>query len=338
MNEILSFMAAEVRSFDINSAINKSDLSINRQIFRLPFKVRNRWESYFQEKVNRMLLEVIEAYVPDLILVYNSAFLIPETCSRMKKMAKLVFFMGDSPFYTPQNNYYLVCLSHADLILSADSFWNRQLNTLGLANTLYFVPAPDNKSYFKIEGIEKVRGEEEADILYVGSSYLNSWGYKKALLMSRFTGLNFRIYGNSDWKRWFRFFPELRSVYTESSFIPQEELNRMFNLAKLIPVDGNPGILNGFHLRLLESLSAGALPLVEYREDVDGLLFREFGRDLPLIRDYSKATDVAAYYLINESERKELAEAMLGCILKNHNASENAVRLTNALASKVVND
>ena len=103
-------------------------------------------------------------------------------------------------------------------------------------------------------------GDVETEILYVGSSYLNSWGYKKALLMSRFTGFNFRIYGNSAWKRWFSFFPELEWVYNESGFIPQAKINRMFNMTKLIPVDGNPGILNGVHLRVSE-----ALALVLYR-------------------------------------------------------------------------
>jgi glycosyltransferase involved in cell wall biosynthesis len=332
-HDILSEMADEVRGYDIVTAIKKGDARMNRQVFRLPFSIRKKWETYFFDKVNTMLLKKVHDFNPDLILVYNSVYLLPETCSIMKKGSKLVFFMGDSPFYTPQNNYYLACLAYADLILSPDSFWNKQLNTMGMKNTMYFIPGSDCKSYFRIENTGRDHEEEDArEILYVGSSYLNSWGYKKALLMSRFCGFNFRIFGNSAWKRWFSFFPELQSVYEESNFIPQEKLNRMFNMARLIPVDGNPGILNGVHLRLFESLSAGALPLIEYRNDVDNLLFNGFQGELPLIRDYVKAADVAAYYLNNERERSELAVAMNEYIKRHYNSAENAERLAEALS------
>lgn len=330
--DILSEMTYEVSGYDIVSVISRRDLRLNSQAFRLPFSIRKKWETYYFERVNRMLLGKVNDYEPDLIVIYNSVYLLPATCAELKKNARLVFFMGDSPFYTPQNNYYLACLSHADLILSPDSFWNRQLNTMGMDRTMYFIPGTDSRSYFRIDGLRREEGEEETEILYVGSSYLNSWGYKKALLMSRFAGFNFRIYGNSAWERWFSFFPELGPLYKQSDFIAREKLNRMFNMTRLIPVDGNPGILNGVHLRLFESLGAGALPLIEYRSDVDTLLFRDFHDELPLIRDYRQAADVAAYYLKNEKERKELASAMHEYITSHYNSSVNAGRLTEALS------
>lgn len=329
--EILAMMAGEVIIYDLGTEISKRALKINSQVFRLPYLIRKRWESHFQEITNRMLLSVVDSFKPDLIMVYNSVFLLPETCMLMKRRARLVFFMGDSPFYTPQNNYYLACLPYADLILSPDSLWSQQLNTIGLTRTMYFLPGPDNSSYFKIENKELKPDDIETEILYVGSSYLNSWGYKKALLMSMFTGFNFIIYGNSAWKRWFSFFPELESVYRESGFIQQEKINRMFNMARLIPVDGNPGILNGVHLRLFEALGAGALPLIEYRNDLDHLLFKDFKGELPLIRDYGKAADIASYYLRNESERTALVAAMYDYLAREHSSSANADRLSEAL-------
>ncbi|MBE0674214.1 MAG: glycosyltransferase family 1 protein [Bacteroidales bacterium] len=329
--EILAILAGEVRSYDLGTEISNTDLKINSQIFRLPYIARKRWESYFQEKANRMLISVIASFEPDIILVYNSSFLLPETCALMRKRASLVFFMGDSPFYTPQNNYYLACLPHADLILSPDSLWSQQLNTIGLSRTMYFLPGPDSNSYFKIENPVWSAEDIETEILYVGSSYLNSWGYKKALLMSRFTEFKFIIYGNSAWKRWFSFFPGLELVYRESGFITQEKINRMFNKTRLIPVDGNPGILNGVHLRLFEALSAGALPLIEYRNDLDNLLFRDFRGELPLIRDYSKAADLASHYLRNEAERSALVASMNDYLAREYSAAANAERLAEAL-------
>lgn len=329
--EIMAEIAGEVRSFDPGAAIGKRDLKINSQAFRLPYFARKHWDSWFQQKANRMLLSVVEDYKPDIILVYNSVFLLPETCSLMKKRSRLLFFMGDSPFYTPQNNYYLACLPYADLIMSPDSFWSRQLNTIGLSRTIHFLPGPDAGSYFRLENPADDPEVPVTEILYVGSNYLNSWGYKKALLMSSFTGFNFRIYGNSAWRRWFEFFPALEPLFTECGFIAQEKLNRMFNLTRLVPVDGNPGILNGVHLRLFEALGAGALPLVEYRDDLENRVFKGFSGELPLIRDYGKAADLASYYLKNEAERSALVTSMYDFLAAEYSHVANACRIAEAL-------
>lgn len=329
--ELLDEMAQETKGFDIRHRLKATDLRINSQMFRFPFRVRDSWEKHLLGKANEILLGEIRDYRPDLVLVYNSEFLLPETCKEIKKNARLIFFMGDSPFYTPLNNYYLACLSHADLILSPDSFWNQQLNTMGLNRTLFFVPGIDPRSYFPLREPRELAGIEERDVLYVGTSYVNSWGYKKALLMSQFTKFNFRLYGNSMWRRWFRFFPELEEKFIESDFIPTAVLNKMFNQAKLIPVDGNPGILNGYHLRFFEALGAGGLPLVEYRKDVAGLVLKGCRATLPLIKNYRQAGELANYFLKNESERKELVRELKKFILSRYNAKSNSEMILAAL-------
>ncbi len=331
LHDILAVIAEDVKTADIRTSISSSDRRLNSQIFRLPHVVRKHWERHFLSKVNRLVLGMIDNYSPDLVMIYNSEYLIPETCSAVSKKAKLLFFMGDSPFYTPQNNYYLSCLQYADLVLSPDTLWAEQLNTMGLNRTLYFIPGVDEKSYYIIEPSEKLQEEKAKEVLYVGSCYLNSWGYKKALLMNSFTGFDFSLYGNSAWRRWFPFFPALEDHYTESGFIPQERLNRMYNATRIIPVDGNPGIINGVHLRMFEALAAGALPLIEYRKDVDDPLFRGFTGDLPVIRDYNHAGDIASEYLADERGRQQLAGAMHAFLKQEYSSSRNAARLTEAL-------
>lgn len=325
--EILNELSDGTKGFDIREKINPIYFKVQTQMFRFPFKIRSRWEKNLLLRANGEILKEIRSYKPELVFVYNSEYLLPETCAEIKRSAKLIFFMGDSPFFTSTNPYYLPCLTYADLILSPDTFWTSQLNTLGIHRTSFFIPGVDTSSYHLIDDNKSLNNIEWMDVLYTGASYVNSWGYKKALLMSRFTGLNFKLYGNNAWKRWFRFFPELESVYTETGYIPTEHLNKMFNKSKLMPVDGNPGILNGFHLRLFEALGAGVLPLVEYRKDVEELLFKDCDIMVPLIRDYNKAGDLAGYYLKNESERKELTTALREFILSHYNARKNSERL-----------
>ena len=328
---LLGEMAQEARGFDVQGKLNAANLRINAQMYRFPFRIRNSWERHILGKANDILLAEIRKYNPDFVLVYNSEFLLPETCAMIKANARLVFFMGDSPFYTPLNNYYLACLPHADLILSSDSFWNEQLNTMGLKQTLFFVPGIDQRSYFPFNEPGELEGIEARDVLYVGTCYVNSWGYKKALLMSQFTEFNFRLYGNLMWKRWFSFFPELEEKFIVSGFIPLPVLNKMFNRAKLIPVDGNPGILNGFHMRLVEALGAGALPIVEYRKDIADKLFKGSIVMVPQITDYLKAGDLANYFLINDAERTELIRELNGFLLKKYNIRNNSELLLERL-------
>jgi len=330
LSAVLSRFSGEVRTYDVKSALGSNRLFVNTQMRRMSYGVRSRWDRYFLRQANDLIMSEIEAYSPDLVLVYNSEYLVPEVCARIRKKAKLVFFISDSPFYTPQNDYYLACLSHADLILVPDTFWLAQLNTVGLDRTLYFIPGIEEDIYHKLApGV--AQGEEETDILYVGTSYKNSWGYRKAMLMSRFTDFRLRVYGNDAWERWFQFFPELEGAFRLAGFIPSERLNMMFNRTKLIPVDGNPSILNGAHLRLMEALAAGTLPLIEYRKDVEDEIFRDSGIDLPLIRSYNEAREVASEWLENDRHRIETAEAMRNFVLEKYSAENNAGRLKERL-------
>jgi len=331
---ILRELSVEANGFDIREELSSFYLNIHSQIFRFPNKIRNQWESFFLRKANYILKRKIIEGSYDIIFVYNSEFLLPETCEEIKKNAKLVFFMGDSPFFTPVNPYYLRCLTYADLILSPDSFWINQLNTIGIKNIKYFIPGIDTSSYYLIDESNHSKKNENLDIIYTGASYVTSWGYKKALLMNQFAGLNFRIYGNKAWEKWFKFFPELKNHYTRSNYISTEKLNLLYNMSRLIPVDGNPGIINGFHLRMLEALGSGVLPLVEYRKDMEELIPESVGVKIPVIKDYSQARNIAVYYLKNETERRELVYALRNFILSNYSAQNNAERIKENLGKK----
>jgi glycosyltransferase involved in cell wall biosynthesis len=327
---ILVNLSDEVSTFDVSSSLGRNRLFVNTKIRRFSYAVRSRWDSYFLRQANEYILERISVYKPGLVMVYNSEFLLPETCARIRETAKLVFFLGDSPFYTPQNDYYLACLNHADLVLVPDTFWKAQLDSMGIDRTLHFIPGIDETVYHRLNSNE-AGGEEETDILYAGTSYKNSWGYRKAALMSRFSGFKTRIYGNDAWERWFPFFPDLKPMFHRSDYIPSDKLNRMFNRTKIIPVDGNPSIINGAHLRLLEALAAGTLPLIEYRRDVTDEIFRDSGINLPVIMSYNEAPEAAGYWLENDEERRRTVEDMRTFLHEKYSAARNAGRIREKL-------
>ena len=117
------------------------------------------------------------------------------------------------------------------------------------------------------------------------------------------------MHGNRTWKKWFEFFPELETHFIEKeSFIKTEKLNQMYNQAKIIPVDGNPGLMHGLHLRVFESLGSGALPLMEWQDDLS-FLFEGYN-EIPAARSYSEIPELVEYYLKNEDIRLKTVETM----------------------------
>lgn len=328
--KIFKKISGNVELFDVRNSLSASNFKINAQMFRFPDKYRIIWEKSFFNKINKIFINKINLDKPDIIFVYNSEFLLPETCKIIKdKNIKLVFFMADNPYYTPMNRYYLSLLIYADLILSPDSFWISQMKTLGFKNVKYFTSGIDSENYFKLEQheINKFIEIPSHELLYVGTNYVDGWGYKKALFMNNFVDFNFQIYGNRHWKKWFQFFPELEGHFTLSGYIPTKTVNTMFNKSKLIPIDGNPAILNGFHLRLLEALGSGAMPLTEFRNDINDILLKDCNVKLPQIDNYSKAKELANYYLSNDKEREALVNELRNFTLSHYSYEKNSQRL-----------
>jgi hypothetical protein len=327
LESILLEFCDEVIGMNVLKHVRNIEISINTQMFRMPYSIRNKWTSYYQNKINAALMKEFRLQSPELVFIYNNEMLLPSSVAEIRKSAEVIFFLGDSPYYTPTNDYFLTLLNMGDMVLVPDSFWMQQMRALGIKNTFLFIPGIDENSYHQHPPQELTQALPETDILYCGMSYLNSWGYKKAMLMSKFTDFNLEIYGNRAWKRWFQFFPKLSSVFHESGFIQTPLLNAMFNKTKLMPVDGNPAILNGFHLRTFEALGAGVLPLIEQRKDVEDEIFTNIDIQLPIIRSYDDATQLAEKFLSDETLRVSTVGIMKKMVLNKYSTERNAERI-----------
>lgn len=324
---ILSNICDEVININVREYVSNTDTKVNTQIFRFPYSIREKWQSYYQKKINDSLLVEFKKHHPEIIFVYNNEMLLPATLMHFKKTAKVIFFLGDSPFFTPTNNYFLTLLNMGDLVLAPDSFWVSHMKMVGIKDAYLFVPGIDSSSYNQDPPPELLSNVNNTDVIYCGMSYIDSWGYKKALLMDKFTGFDLEIYGNKHWRRWFGFFPKLEPAFHEKGFIPTPLLNAMFNKAKLMPVDGNPGILHGMHIRLFESMGSGVLPLIEFRKDITDTIFKGLDIEIPIMYSYKDAIPLAEKYLSDEKLRQNTVFAMKKHILEKFNAEKNAKRL-----------
>ena len=329
--DTFAHIGAEVFSIDYYNFVKKWEQKVNTQIFRGPKKYRLKWESYYFQKINNYYIETYNRIQPDIVFIYNNELLLPETLAYFRaRRTKIGFFIGDNPLYTPTNRYYLQLLEYGDAIFLPDSFWIAQLQKTGLQNLQLFYPSIPSDQYYKKKLSAEAYQALRTDILYVGMSYTNSWGYKKAKFLNYFTDFDLKIIGNRDWKRWFMDFPALEIHYQEQTKrLSNGKLNELYNATKIIPIDGNPGIMHGVHWRMMEALCAGALPLLEWQNG----LYEIFPPNsvLPAVHSYEEIKSMTYYYLNHETERSQTVDWMRGIVFEKFSIENNADRLVEAL-------
>lgn len=313
----------EVAACDPEKLIPRWKQRLDIQAFRLPYRLRKPWENLFYKDLNKKFRHRFEQEKPDMVMIYNDSMLLPETAQIFKKKARVVFYLGDNPYYTWNKPYFLSLLMEADYIFAPDTMWIEQLKMIGIKNIYFETLGWDKNHYFPKEPTLNERKKYTSDLLFIGNSYTINWGYKRALFLNQFADMDLKIYGSQHWDRWLSYFPELRKKFV---LIPGplglDQVNTISNCCKLYPVDANPGLLHGLHARIFDCIGSGILPLVEYRKDLERVFT---GIDIPMITHYNEAHEKAQYYLDNENERQELTKQLRQYILTNF-LPEHALR------------
>jgi len=279
----------------------------------LPTKVRKKIKihDYYREKINKKYIDFIYDYKPDMVLVYNDQYLTFETAEKIKKISKLVFLLGDNPFFfwnhpMKELGMYL----KADYIFSADSFITDSFKKAGQPNVaeLYLGYNPE-VCYPKKTTMEE-RKKYGSDVVMIGRLYPNtiaSWTYKRLWFYHQFRNLDLKIYGHG-WRKHQKEFPELLNKVTDlDRHLSFDEVNTIVSCSKVYPIDANPGIINGIHLRVFDCIGQEILPLPEYTKDL-GIVFKEV--EIPVIKDYSQAEKVAKYYIEHEAKREKIKKEL----------------------------
>lgn len=273
----------------------------------LPRKLKKGYHEAYSKKINKQYIKIIESEKPDLLLVYNDQYLNVPTVQKIKKITKLAFYLGDNPFFMhnkPIDN--LGIFLEADYIFSPDTYWTYYFKKTGFDNiiTLYLGYDPDYnyKKQVSREELKKYRH----DLVMIGRMYpfaLSQWSYKRALFYNQFSKLDIKIYGHN-WDPWFDLFPNIKSkVEKPDCFLSFDEVNTILNCCKIYPVDANPGLINGIHIRIFDCIGSGILPLSEYQPDLETVFSEVY---LPVIKNYNDAEKTARYYLKHEEERLKI--------------------------------
>ncbi|MCF6296418.1 MAG: glycosyltransferase [Flavobacteriaceae bacterium] len=266
-------------------------------------KIAKYSEPAYYDFINTKYIEIINKEKPDIVYIYNNQFFFPDTLKKIKSKCKIVFFLGDHPLLSHTFDYNLDILQYSSYTISPDSHWKYELDSMGIPNVVCDQVGSSNKLFFQTSNISKeIKNKYESDLLFVGRNYSDSSGYKRTLFFNSFKDNDLKIFGNENWYKWFNFFPELeKNFILRNNRISHEELNLAINCTKVLPIDQNPGLINGIHLRVFEAIGAGTLPIMEWRKDID-LVFQGL---LPVIKKYEEAQETVQLYLDDESLRIE---------------------------------
>jgi len=298
----------DVKIIDYKELLSKWKNRLYERTSGLPNRITKYWKLEYYNEVNRQYIALVKAEKPDLVFIYNNQFIFPETLEEIGKESKIAFFLGDNPLWSKTFDYNLRILEYSSYTICPDSHWQYELSSIGIPNTVIDHIGCSSKLFYPIKNIpNKVKQQYECDVLFIGRTYSDSSGYKRAMFLNSFEGMNMRVYGTCEWNKWLPYFPNLhKHFYLMNARIPNDELNMAINCCKVYPIDQNAGIVNGIHLRVFEVIAAGALPVMEWRKDIDTI----FGELLPVIKEYNSAREIVKYYLDNEIERLRITDEL----------------------------
>ena len=287
----------------------------------LPKKMALNFPQWFINKVNQKYLELVNQLKPEVIIVYNDQYLLPETIRKIKRNNCIIInILGDNPFYIWKRNSNIEAMLEMSYVLAPDTYWVKQIEEMGIKNISFFLPGFTNKINFKENPSDTDYVKYKSDLIMIGNLQPSNWGYKRAYFYNLFADFDIKIYGQN-WDKWLNSFPKLKDkVIKPNTRISAKLMNAMLNCSKIYPIEHNPTIINGIHSRVFESIASGILPLVEYRKDLD-LVF--YNCEIPTIKSYEYASSIAAELLDNYEKRTKILDELRKFIDSNYNPKNN---------------
>lgn len=305
----------EVISTDFREFIPTWKATLKKYTNGLTPFISGIYAKHYEKYINAGYLNYAKLHKPDLIILYNNGNLKPDTLNEIKRICPVFNYLGDYPLFL-QSKYSLQTTMNCNHVFAPDSYWLDKIENMGHKNTSYLITGYDDKSNFKIEPTTEQLREYGSDLVFIGRGYKrSSYGYKRALFLSKFTNLNLKIYGR-EWNYWFKLFPNLKSHYIPlDNYLSFEEVNLINNCSKIYPIDLNPGLINGLHIRIFDCIGSGVLPIVEFSKDIN-LVFQD--AKIPHFQNFDEGYEIAQYYLNNEILRIDLLKNLKSFIDKNY--------------------
>jgi len=255
----------------------------------LPYTVKNRIKIHdqYRKKINKLYLEHVYNYKPDLVFVYNDQYLTFD------------FILGDNPFFF--HNHPLRNLGmylNADYVFSCDSYITKSFEKAGQKNVSEIYFGYDPTICYSKKPTQEQRMRYSSDVVMIGRLYptiISTWTYKRLFFFNQFKNLDLKIYGPG-WHKYKEVFPELiQKANNPGHYLSFDEVNTILSCCKLYPVEANPGIF----------------------KDVE----------IPIIKNYNDAEKLAIYYIKNDKKREQIKKELKQFVDSNYTPQKAAKKI-----------
>lgn len=253
-------------------------------------------------KVNKLLLDRVLDFKPDMILMSGGESIFPETIFEIKRRGVIT-----ANWYTEFMHHWHVIQEIApayDFFFHPDPYVIRELKNIGLKNT-HYLPFPADEI---IQGDPFKNREDKYTISFIGSNV--GWP-KREKFFDLLKDFDLNIWGPPTWLK-----TKLKNCYRGSA--NPYELARIYRRTKFvidIPWDHLPA--EGISVRPFEAMVNGTcLLFYDIRTEMSNL----FKKNVEYVSFLNEQELVAKirYFIEHETERKKIALAGYEETLKNH--------------------
>lgn len=253
---------------------------------------------FFVKKLNAALLREIEHGAIKRIILIAPYNILPETWRKIKeRKISVIGWFGDNPF---TKGIIFDSLQHCEQVFLVDEAWVERVRYLH-PRVAYLPHAADEETFYPLEQNKTY----SADVVFIGDSFNGtSDGVLRARIIQILSDSDIKtaVYGDRGWHTLFSHSPGLQNRVIAATVSP-EELNRIYNTAKIVLNIHHSQLLTGTNQRTFETAAARAFQLADHRPAISALYP---GCSITFI----SAEDLlqkARYYLANEQEREQLA-------------------------------
>lgn len=289
---------------------------------RLPFlRLQRIFNDRYRAQVGIRLHKAIERERPDMVFVINGTAYAHDDIARMRAYFGIPFiaYVIDDPLLKERWLYDLGAYSHVFVI---DRSWMGYLAFFN-AGRVFYLPQTGDHRIFRPLGIAR-----DYDIGFGGSLSLRlpnaPSGFLRAQILNAFAEAGFSIQVFAPGIReTFRYFPALKKIDYYDGYKNHEELNRLYNRAKITVSIHSPQFKTGISPRVFEAAFAGSFQLIQYEDDV-AVLFPGCGVSFKSLHE---AVEKARYYIVHHDECAKIAEAARATALREHTFRSRAERV-----------
>ncbi len=295
-----SKLGCDVRLFNEGELyMGSSILTRNRYTNRVLWK-------YLATSLNDLLIETIQTYKPDLLIVLKGFFIKPKTLKKINDTSSTILFNfnPDNPFNTSQrgstNGWIVKSIPIYDAYLTWGKLLLDPIRRAGAKRVEYLPFAGDAEYYYPVKITKEDKGAYSSDVVFVGN-----WDEEREKWLSNLEGFNFAIWGEWYWKtrcknKFLRKCWRAHPAYGKE--MAKTYLSSKINL-NILRVQNK----RAHNMKTFEIPACGGFMLHERSDEVLELF--EEGKDVACFSTPQELKEKINYYLNHEEERMQMAKA-----------------------------